>query len=163
MAKEIERKFLLATPDLSFLKPYAGTTIIQGYLHESGMTSRVRIAGDAAFLTLKGKAEGLVRDEWEFPIPRADAEEILMKQAIGKLIYKTRYAIPAGAHTWEVDVFEGDLKGLVVAEIELVQADDVFDMPSWVGTEVSHDKAYTNKNLARAKRKPLAIPLPLAA
>lgn len=163
MAKEIERKFLLSTSNLNFLKAYAGTTIVQGYLHESGMTSRVRIAGDQAFLTLKGKAEGLVRDEWEFPIPRADAEEILMKQAIGRLIYKTRYAIPAGAHTWEVDVFEGDLKGLVIAEIELGHADDAFQKPSWVGTEVSHNKAYTNKNLAHAKRKPLAIAIPRAA
>jgi adenylate cyclase len=163
MAKEIERKFLLATTDLSFLKAFPATTIVQGYLHESGMTSRVRIAGDQAFLTLKGKADGLVRDEYEYPIPRTDAEEILMKHAIGKLIYKTRYAIPAGAHTWEVDVFEGDLKGLVIAEIELAKANDEFDMPSWVGAEVSHNKAYTNKNLAHAKRKPLAIAIPQAA
>lgn len=163
MAKEIERKFLLSTADLSFLKAYPGTTIVQGYLHESGMTSRVRIAGDEAFLTLKGKAQGLVRDEYEYPIPRADAEEILMKHAIGKLIYKTRYAIPAGAHTWEVDVFEGDLKGLVIAEIELAGAAEAFQKPRWVGTEVSHDKAYTNKNLAHAKRKPLTIAVPQAA
>lgn len=163
MAKEIERKFLLSTTDLSFLKAFPAIAIVQGYLHESGMTSRVRIAGDQAFLTLKGKADGLVRDEWEYPIPRTDAEEILRKHAIGNLIHKTRYVIPAGVHAWEVDVFEGNLKGLVIAEIELARADDVFDKPCWVGVEVSHNKAYTNKNLAYAKRKPLAIAIPHAA
>lgn len=162
MAKEIERKFLLSTTDLRFLKAYPSIAIVQGYLHESGMTSRVRIAGDNAFLTLKGKAQGISRDEYELPMPLQMAQELLAKQAIGRLVYKTRYAIPAGPHTWEVDVFERELAGLVVAEIELRHESDVFEKPSWVGLEVSHNKAYTNKNLAQAKRKPLAL-VPLAA
>lgn len=157
MAKEIERKFLLSTTDLSFLQAYPSTRIVQGYLHESGMTSRVRIAGDEGFLTLKGKAKGLVRDEWEYSIPKDEAEEILAKHAVGRLIHKTRYAVPFGGHTWEVDVFEQELKGLVVAEIELAHAAERFQRPHWVGVEVTLNKAFTNKNLAQAKRKPLAL------
>lgn len=157
MAKEIERKYLLATQDLSFLKDYIGVPIVQGYLHESGMTSRVRIAGDQAFLTLKGKAQGLSKDEYEYPIPMADAREMLEKHTVGRLVTKTRYSIPAGPHIWEVDVFSGHLSGLIVAEIELTAESELFDAPQWVGQEVSHNKAFKNKKLALAARAPLTL------
>lgn len=155
MAIEIERKFLLATQDLSFLADYVGTPIVQGYLHSEGMTSRVRIAGAAAYLTLKGKAKGLKRPEFEYPIPMADAKELLQAHAISRLVTKTRYCIPVGHHVWEVDVFSGHLQGLVIAEIELSSEMEEFDRPAWLGLEVTGNKAFTNKNLAQAKRAPL--------
>lgn len=162
MAIEIERKFLLATQDLAFLTDYVGTPIVQGYLHDEGMTSRVRIAGDTAYLTLKGKARGLARPEFEYPIPLADAKELLSNHVVGRLITKTRYRIPAGRHIWEVDVFSGHLKGLVVAEIELTNETEKFRKPRWVGIEVTKNKAFTNKSLAMGKRIPL-VPVAQAA
>lgn len=157
MAHEIERKFLLVNDDLQFLKSHPSIAIVQGYLHESGMTSRVRIAGDQAYLTLKGKAVGLVRDEFEYPIPLADAQEMLEKHTIGQLIHKTRYAVLVGDHVWEVDVFEGHMAGLVVAEIELSAADETFVKPSWAGREVTNEKGFSNKSMALRPRSPLAL------
>lgn len=163
MAIEIERKFLLSTQDLGFLSGFTGTPIVQGYLHSEGMTSRVRIAGASAFLTLKGKAKGLQRPEFEYPIPMGDAKELLQAHAVSRLVTKTRYCIPVSRHVWEVDVFSGHLKGLVVAEIELSSKFETFDKPDWVGLEVTKNKAFTNKNLAQAKRPPLVEVLQAAA
>lgn len=157
MAKEIERKFLLSTTDLRFLAAYPSTPITQGYLHGSGMTSRVRIAGDQAFLTLKGKAQDLERDEWEYPIPLDDAKDMLDKHALGMLVHKMRYRVPVGAHVWEVDVFGGHMDGLVVAEVELSSANEAFVKPSWAGKEVTYEKGFSNKSMALRPRKPLTL------
>jgi CYTH domain-containing protein len=149
MALEIERKFLVDTTRWSPVGA-AGIRYRQGYLAVTGeCTVRVRTAGDRAFLTVKGATDGITRLEYEYPIPVADAEEMLGRLCALPLIDKTRYRVPAGTLTWEVDVFHGANTGLVLAEIELPSADTPVELPAWVGREVSHDVRYRNANLAR--------------
>lgn len=158
MATEIERKFLLATQDHRFLQNYDCASIVQGYLHETGMTTRVRIVNaEKAFLTLKGKAKGLRMPEYEYPLPLADAKDMLANNIVGRLVTKMRYFIPVGRHTWEVDVFTGFLQGLVVAEIEVADEADEFERPAWIGLEVTTNKAFKNKQLALSKSVPLVM------
>jgi adenylate cyclase len=108
---------------------------------------RVRVAGTRGLLTVKGKTRGLARDEFEYEIPVEDARAMLATLA-GPAVTKLRYEVPVGPHTWEVDVFQGDNEGLVVAEIELTSEDEAFERPSWVGEEVTRDARYLNTNLA---------------
>ncbi len=119
----------------------------QGYLLASpGKVVRVRIEGETAMLTIKGKPVGLVRGEWEYPIPVADATELLAL-CEQPLIEKYRYRIPFDNMLWELDVFIGANAGLVVAEIELDSEEQQFSKPEWVGEEVTHDVRYLNSNL----------------
>lgn len=145
MALEIERKFLVKG------KPWlgvAGQHIQQGYLNrDKQRTVRIRIAGDAAWLTIKGPTQGTVRSEFEYSVPVADAQAMLAL-CDGPLIDKTRYRIEHAQQLWEVDVFHGDNDGLVVAEIELAHAEQVVVLPDWAGDEVSHDSRYFNSALA---------------
>lgn len=150
MAYEIERKFLVksnAFIEQAISKEY----IVQAFLnrHED-RTVRIRIKNDKAFLTIKGKSnsEGTVRKEWEYEISVADAKEILEICESG-VIEKHRYLISVGKHTFEVDVFEGENQGLVVAEVELESEEEVFDKPSWLGEEVTGNKAYYNSQLSK--------------
>ena len=145
MAKEIERKFLVDTGKLPALPK--GMVLKQGYIPTQGITVRARISDDQAFLTLKGRAAGLTRSEFEYPIPVKDARQILNELCAHPLIEKTRYLIPYGVHTWELDIFEGDNEGLVVAEIELSSENEVFELPAWVTEDVSYDTKYRNSNL----------------
>ena len=148
MAVEIERKFIVNT---ELWKPEnAGTKYMQGYLSEDpDRTVRARIAGDKGYLTIKGKSQGASRLEFEYVIPVEDARQLLEQLAHKPMIDKTRYLHKVGNHTWEVDVFAGDNKGLVVAEIELKSEDETFEMPKWAGLEVSEDHRYKNSNLAK--------------
>ncbi len=145
MAKEIERKFLVDTGKLPTLPK--GYIMKQGYVPTQGITVRARISDDQAFLTLKGRATGLSRSEFEYPIPVEDAQQILNELCTHPLIEKTRYLIPCGEHIWELDIFEGNNKGLVVAEIELSSEDEEFKLPIWTTEEVSYDTKYRNSNL----------------
>jgi adenylate cyclase len=154
MATEIERKFLLANDGW---KPQAdaGVVMRQGYLntsspnHQSKSSVRVRIAGEHANLNIKGATLGVTRQEYEYAIPLTDANELLDTLADGPLIEKTRYHVRHGTHTWEIDVFAGDNQGLVVAEIELADADEAFERPAWLGEEVSDDPRYYNVCLVK--------------
>ena len=147
MSKEIERKFLV--PDTAFLAGQGGERLVQAYICATGRaTVRVRIAGARAWLTLKGRSEGISRTELEYPIPCADAELCLAELCAEGVVAKTRYRVPHGGHTWEVDVFEGANAGLVVAEIELGSEQEPFDRPAWLGEEVSGDPRYANSQLA---------------
>jgi adenylate cyclase len=149
MGREIERKFLVS--DESWRRDAdEGRRIRQAYLAFTESASvRVRILGNAeAVLTVKSAATGAVRDEYEYPIPVADAEAMLALRQ-GHLIEKTRYRIPRGGHVWEVDVFSGDNEGLTVAEIELSGEDEGFERPAWIGQEVTRDMRYTNAALAQ--------------
>jgi adenylate cyclase len=145
MGVEIERKFLVVP---SLWKATASPTVFrQGYLSQArGRTVRVRRAGDAAFLTIKGESAGLVRPEFEYPIPLADVDALLA-MCSGPLIEKRRHLVDHEGHTWEVDEFLGANAGLVVAEIELDSPDEAFARPAWVGEEVTHDPRYLNSNL----------------
>jgi CYTH domain-containing protein len=147
MAKEIERKFLVS--DLSVLEGLVGTPIAQGYVANGGLLVRVRRAGEKAFVTLKGPREGLSCDEWEYSIPVDEAVDMLNRYSTGGKVSKTRYLVPVGDHTFEVDVFEGPLAGLVVAEVEMADENEAVTLPAWLGREVSTDMAYTNVNLAK--------------
>ncbi len=150
MGVEIERKFLVRKP--LFERAAAGVTpvaIMQGYLESNERaTVRVRIADDRAFLTVKGKVVGISRSEFEYPIPREDAEKML-KLALGGVIVKKRYNIPFEGHCWEVDVFEGDNAGLIVAEIELKSEDEPFTLPDFAAGEVTGITRYYNGSLMR--------------
>ena len=145
MAVEIERKFRV-TGDA--WRNDSGVLYRQGYLNRDKLrTVRIRIAGDAAFLTIKGKSTGATRAEFEYPVPMDDAQALLAL-CDGPLIEKTRYVVLHAGHRWEVDEFAGDNAGLVVAELELSAEDEAFDAPAWLGPEVTHDARYFNSNLA---------------
>lgn len=149
MAQEIERKFLVVG-DAWQQQVVSSTRIVQGYLAQTDvLTLRVRIRDDAAYLTIKGRSSGVARSEYEYPIPVADAEGLLAEMAQGPVIEKVRHVIPVDAHTWELDVFHGDNEGLVMAEVELSDAQESFTMPSWAGLEVSDDPRYYNASLSR--------------
>jgi adenylate cyclase len=148
MGVEIERKFLLAGDGWRAL----GQPVLlrQGYLSSAPeRTVRVRIEGEQGTLTIKGKSVGATRAEWEYPIPLADASDLLDRLCEQPIIEKYRRRIALGAHTWEVDEFLGANQGLVVAEIELDAEDQQFDKPDWVGEEVTHDRRYFNSSLIR--------------
>ena len=146
MALEIERKFLVDMKKLPFLP--AGETIRQGYIcAESGRTVRVRIYGDEAFLTLKGKTVGVSRSEFEYSIPIADAQQLLSELCLGPQIDKVRHRIPHGQHLWELDIFSGDNQGLVVAEVELAHEHEAVELPEWITQEVTGQKRYYNSSL----------------
>lgn len=146
MGKEIERKFLVVGDEWKSLG--TGTRMQQGYLStDPERVVRVRLEGDEATLTIKGRSVGATRGEWEYAIPKIDAEEMLAQLCMRPLIEKTRYRIMQHGMLWEVDEFLGDNAGLVVAEIELTSEDQTFVKPSWVGEEVTHDARYYNANL----------------
>ncbi|MGE0830700.1 MAG: CYTH domain-containing protein, partial [Hyphomonadaceae bacterium] len=109
---------------------------------------RVRLLDGRALLTIKSAEAGAVRSEFEYEIPFAHAEELLQRLCEPPLIEKVRHDVEAGGRLWTVDVFEGALVGLVMAEIELNAADEAIDIPVWAGREVTHDAAYRNEALA---------------
>ena len=148
MNLEIERKFLVR--DMRWKAIGQGVSLRQGYLssHPDRIV-RVRIEGDAAVMTIKGRTVGATRGEWEYPIPLDDARVFLDRLCEKPIIEKTRYRIPFQGMVWEVDEFHGDNAGLVVAEIELTSEDQSFDKPDWIGEEVTHDSRYFNANLLR--------------
>lgn len=149
MATEIERKFLVR--DQRWKIGASGKAFRQGYLAtEHAGTVRVRLVGEQAWLTIKGRTEGYSRLEFEYEIPLADGREILDRLCPGPTIDKTRYRIEHAGHVWEVDAFHGANEGLVVAEIELTSEDESFARPEWLGEEVSGDPRYFNSNLVRA-------------
>ncbi len=143
---EIERKFLVKNDDWRRLAE--PVYYRQAYLNEpGGNTVRVRIEGDKAKLTIKGKSHNISRVEIEYDIPMEDAQA-LFSLAKTPSVEKYRCKIPFEGNVWEVDEFLGDNQGLVVAEIELKSEDQPFEKPDWIGEEVSHDRRYTNSNLA---------------
>ena len=146
MTAEIERKFLVV--DDSWRDGTPGVRISQGYLSQDpDRTVRVRIGGEKAWLTIKGRTHGITRAEFEYAIPVDDARALL-ELCLPAVIDKTRHEISHGGHLWEVDDFHGENVGLVIAEVEL--ADDAIspELPPWVGAEVSADARYFNSCLA---------------
>lgn len=146
MAIEIERKFLVQG---DAWRKAPAIYYSQGYLSRiKERTVRVRIAGEEAFLTIKGISAGASRAEFEYPIPVWDARELLAL-CEQPLIEKYRRKILHEGFMWEVDEFLGENQGLVVAEIELPAEDAYFDKPEWIGAEVTQDVRYYNSNLSR--------------
>jgi len=148
MAKEIERKFLVAS-DGWRSEADRGTCLLQAYVVTmDDRSARVRLMDDErAKLTIKISNGSMTRDEFEYEIPVADAKE-LMSKAIGRIIEKTRYEVKHGGFVWEVDVYSGAHEGLVIAEVELSAEGDTPDLPVWLGAEVTGDLRYSNQFLS---------------
>lgn len=150
MPFEIERKFLVK--DTSFIKKNNSKHYIkQGYLNSNKKrVVRVRVFDEKSFLTIKGSsnASGTTRYEWEKEISLKDGKQLLLLTE-EPAIEKFRYLIKNTIHTYEVDVFLGDNKGLIIAEIELKSEDEKFEKPTWLGEEVTGQKKYYNSNLSK--------------
>jgi CYTH domain-containing protein len=145
---EIERKFLIN--DLSFLKDIDSekSIIAQGYLFEEDCKSlRIRIKNTKAFITLKFGDTGLIREEFEVEISLQDGKRLLEK--CSKVLEKHRYTIRLEEVFWEIDVFQGGLLGLCLAEVELMDCHQSIDIPYWIGEEVTNNPEYLNINLIK--------------
>lgn len=148
MGTEIERKFLVIGDEWRTLG--TGSAYWQGYLvSEPERVVRVRIAGNQGFLTIKGAPTGISRAEFEYPIPVEDARELLETLCDRPFIQKTRYKVSWGNLVWEIDEFAGENQGLILAEVELPNAEQEIDLPPWIGAEVSHDPRYYNASLVK--------------
>ena len=146
MATEIERKFLVNTK--TWKPTVQGTRLVQAYLSiDPNPTVRVRIAGEKAFLTIKGRSKTISRPEFEYEIPVDEAQE-MMKLAISSPVEKIRYEMMHEGFLWEVDVFSGKNKGLLIAELELESENQAFPRPDWLLDEVSGDRRYYNSYLS---------------
>ncbi|MGB5375884.1 MAG: CYTH domain-containing protein [Polyangiales bacterium] len=146
MPEEIERKFLVIGD--GWRDAAVGTRFRQGFLStEPERTVRVRVAGARGSITVKGKTVGAKREEFEYEIPLQDVERMLDGLCKRPFIEKVRYTLSVGRHVWEIDVFEGENAGLVIAEIELGSEDEAFEKPDWAGEEVTDDPRYFNSNL----------------
>lgn len=142
MAIEIERKFLVVNDNYKTGEPHQ---IAQGYIcSDHDRVVRVRIFDDQAFITIKNSTIGFSRNEYEYSIPVRDARELLQNTCIQPVIYKTRYVLKYNGFTWEVDEFHDLNEGLVVAEIELESENTEFDLPDFVGKEVTGNTRYYN-------------------
>lgn len=148
MSVEIERKFLLRSNAWKALGE--SVSMRQGYLSTNpDRTVRVRIEGDAATLTIKGRSHGFSRGEWEYAIPLKDADALLNDICERPLIEKTRTRVIHEGMVWEIDEFFSENQGLVVAEIELESETQAFAVPDWIGEEVTGDARYFNSSLLR--------------
>ena len=149
MATEIERKFLVKGDFRTDV--FQAESIKQGYIcSEPGRTVRIRIRGEKGNLTIKGPSSdnGLSRYEFEQKIALSDAEALFELCEPGA-IEKVRHLIQVGKHAWEVDVFHGANEGLILAEVELASAGELFDLPVWIGEEVTGDRRYYNSMLTK--------------
>ena len=151
--KEIERKFLVADEGWRAFAD-TGRKLRQAYLAETERVAvRVRIEeGGKAFLTIKSAAPGLAREEFEYPLPSSDAETLFTLRQ-GSMLEKTRFRVPHGGRTWEIDVYHGDNSGLIVAEVELENEADAVEPPSWLGREVTGERRYYAARLAQSPFK----------
>lgn len=148
MAQEIERKFLVMD-DAWRHHVKSSSYYRQGYLANTGKCSvRIRVADEKGFLNIKSATLDITRTEYEYPVPLQEAQAMLNDFCEGSVVEKTRYFVDHGGFTWEVDVFDGENRGLIMAEIELTDKDADFPPPPWIGAEVSDDPRYYNVYLA---------------
>lgn len=153
MPFEIERKFLVDHSKWNNVPKHKKSLIRQGYiLSEPSRTIRVRVTDNKGFMTLKGKTRGATRPEFEYEIPVNEAQEIL-RLFCNSVIEKTRYYIHFNGKTWEIDVFEGDNEGLIIAEIELDSENEQFELPEWIEKEVTQEEKYYNSLLSERPYK----------
>lgn len=147
MGIEIERKFLVDKQCWEQVDKNKGEKIVQGYLSKSPeKTIRIRTKGEKGYLTIKGKTEGISRLEYEYEIPKHEAED-LIKTFCSAFIQKIRYEIIYEGLLWEIDEFQSPKSGLILAEVELKNEQENVKLPSWVMKEVSDDPAYFNANM----------------
>lgn len=149
MSKEIERKYLVCGSSYRH-QAIQKKDMMQGYLSlDPDATVRIRIVGDKAFITVKSRNIGAVRNEWEYPVPVEEAKEMLRSCCKSRLIEKTRYIVEAPHNLkWEIDEFHGSLDGLVIAEIELPDEEFEVALPDFIGEDVTGNPRYYNSSLA---------------
>jgi adenylate cyclase len=152
MQKESKRKFLVE--NLSVLDGHQGFPIVQGYLFTESALAEVRTFGSFAFLSIQGIDNGSDRKDFEYPIPLEDAMAMLECHCSPRIIRKTRHLIPYGNVVLEVDRFNGKLDGLVIAEIAPDSQSGAFDLPDWIGPEVTGDPSFGDFALAHAELPP---------
>jgi adenylate cyclase len=157
VAKEIERKFLVADDCWR-----DGVTLRQDLrdgliLAAEGRKVRVRIQDQQAILTLKGPREGIIRDEFEYPIPLAEGLAMIERLCGDDVLEKCRYHVPVGELTWVVDVYRGILEGITIAEVELPRVDYNVPLPAWIGREVTGLSEYRKVNMVAARRSARAV------
>ena len=149
MGIEIERKFVVKQVPAD-LNKLTGAIIRQGYIiaSEDGIEMRIRQKGDCYYQTIK-TGTGLTRTEVEIKLSQ-DQFERMWPYTEGQRVNKTRYTLPVGDHTAELDLFEGDLDGLILVEVEFdsVEVSEGFVPPVWFGRDVTEDDRYKNKQLA---------------
>lgn len=147
MAVEIEHKYIVTNDSYKDLATQT-IHICQGYLSkDKERTVRIRIADNKAFLTIKGKNNGDTRAEFEYPIPLNEAQILLQNLCIQPVLEKYRHIVEHKGNTWEIDEFKGALDGLVLAEIEIPYSEYKYDIPPFVGKNVTNDVRYYNSNL----------------
>jgi adenylate cyclase len=150
MGVEIERKFLVKSDEWQ-RHAQQGRRFFQGHVaRQDNASVRIRRTDTKAFVTIKGPRVGITRAEFEYEIPLADAEEMLSTLCLEPLVEKTRYCVPYDGVIWEVDVYGGQAEGLVMAEVELENADQNLSLPTWVGWEVTGDPRYQSSAIVRA-------------
>jgi adenylate cyclase len=153
MPQEIERKFLLAHDGWrsSVVKSARIRDGLIAFLN--GRKARVRIIDDHATIALKGEQKGFARSEFEYSIPVSDAEEILRTMCDDRILEKVRNYVPHAGLPWEIDVYDGILNGVVIAEVELDREDRVLELPGWIGKEVTGDPRYSKINMEKAAKR----------
>ena len=151
MAVEIERRFLVR--DESWRTQVTRQQAIRDGLIAvaANRKVRVRICDRRATLTVKSRTAGLANAEFEYEIPLADAEELMAHHCLRAGLAKTRYFVPHGGHTWQVDVYAGILAGVILAEVELPSETTEVALPPWVDREVTGDPAYKKINMVNAR------------
>ena len=151
MPVEIERKFLVVS-DGWRRKSMRSVKLQDGLIASvNGRKVRVRIADDKAFLTVKGARSGFSRDEFEYQIPMADGECLIKHHCEGRVVTKTRHFVQEGDFTFEIDVYDGLLDGVIIAEAELMSPEQSFPRPEWLGEEVTGKEEYRKISLLRAR------------
>ncbi|HJE22264.1 MAG TPA: CYTH domain-containing protein [Methylorubrum populi] len=149
MRFEVERKFLVAD-DRWRAEVVSQQKLTDGLIGQFDLGKvRVRLDEGRAWLTVKGARVGLGRPEFEYEIPRVDAEAMLSLVCDTCLIEKTRHCVPHGGHVWEIDVYEGALAGMILAEVELEHEEEPFERPDWLGPEVTGDLRFRQSALLR--------------
>ncbi|XOV67500.1 MAG: CYTH domain-containing protein [Fluviicola sp.] len=144
MGQEIEYKFLVDTEQWNRIVKPEPLLIIQSYLQkEKERTVRIRVKGNKGYLTIKGATKGVTRAEYEYEVPLNDVEEMISTFKLPH-IRKRRYEVQVDQHLWEVDVFEGALAGLILAEVEVQEEGVSFTKPDWVTEDVSLNPKYYN-------------------
>ncbi len=147
MAIEIEHKYLVINDNYKELAIHK-LHICQSYLSkDKNRIVRIRTADNNAFITIKGKNSGDTRVEFEYPIPLNEAQTLLENLCIKPIIEKYRHIVEFNGNTWEIDEFKGALNGLVLAEIEIPYSEYKYDIPPFIGKNVTNDARYYNSNL----------------
>lgn len=146
---EIEHKYLVNKELWKNITPFKSEEIRQAYLLSDNKKSiRIRTKGISGYITIKGKSDTIARPEYEYEIPLSDANEMIGKFS-ESIIEKTRHYVMYADKLWEVDVFKGLNEGLIIAEIELKSEDEKYDLPAWVGEDVTRNHDYSNSNLSK--------------